>query len=205
MNSPGSSLHLPIAPHMLALEILSNAAMTVSIFLAARNSVHTWWTGIVACVMFAALFAQAKLYADVTLQAFFVATSIAGWQKWRVSRESPAFPISRAGKQELLRLLIYGLAGAVIYGWLLHRLTDAYAPFLDSLVLTLSVAAQLLLMKRQIETWWFWLGVNLIAAPLFFSRELYITAALYAAYFVNALIALRHWETLLQRQSESRP
>jgi nicotinamide mononucleotide transporter len=38
------------------LEWLANAAATLSIVLAARNSVHTWWIGIVGCVLFAALF-----------------------------------------------------------------------------------------------------------------------------------------------------
>ena len=32
------------------LEWLANAAATLSIVLAARNSVHTWWIGIVGCV-----------------------------------------------------------------------------------------------------------------------------------------------------------
>jgi len=37
--------------------------------------------------------------------------------------------------------------------------------------------------------------------PLFFSRELYITAALYTAYLLNAVVALRHWHHLLARQA----
>jgi nicotinamide mononucleotide transporter len=90
------------------------------------------------------------------------------------------------------------------YGWLLHRWTDAYAPFLDSMVLACSIVAQLLLMRREVETWWFWIVVNLMAAPLFFSRELYLTSALYVAYLANALFALRHWRQLQHAQKMSR-
>lgn len=185
---------------MIWLEVLANGAMTVSIVLAARNSVHTWWTGIAGCLLFAALFSQARLYADVTLQAFFVATSAVGWWRWRAQQHRPPLPIARADQRSLLLLLVCGALGAMAYGWLLSRWTDAYAPFLDSLVLAFSIVAQLLLMKRQIQTWWFWLLVNLLAVPLFFSRELYITAALYTAYLLNAVLALRHWTLLAQQQ-----
>ena len=67
-------------------------------------------------------------------------------------------------------------------------------------MLGFSIVAQLLLMKRQVQTWWFWLLVNLLAVPLFFSRELYVTAALYMVYLLNAVVALRHWHRLLARQ-----
>lgn len=33
-------------------ELAANAFNAVSIVLAGRNSVHTWWTGIVCCVLF---------------------------------------------------------------------------------------------------------------------------------------------------------
>ena len=35
---------------MTPLEIGANMAATVSIALAARNSLHTWWVGIVGCL-----------------------------------------------------------------------------------------------------------------------------------------------------------
>lgn len=76
---------------------------------------------------------------------------------------------------------------------LLSRLTDAYAPFWDSLLLTASVIAQLLLMNRKIEAWVFWLFVNSIAVPLFLSRGLTLTAILYAAYWLDASLALNRW------------
>ena len=60
------------------VELLANGLTTVSILLAARNSVHTWWTGIAGSVVFAVTFFEAALYADVALQAFFVATSAIG-------------------------------------------------------------------------------------------------------------------------------
>ena len=178
---------------MSSLEIAANAATTLSIWLAARNSLHTWWTGIVGTLLFALLFYEAKLYADVTLQGFFIATSMVGWARWRTGDDGSSMPISRASPGLVVTAVCGGLAAAVGYGLLLDRLTDAYAPFWDSLLLMTSVIAQLLLMNRKIETWGFWLIVNSVAVPLFASRGLTLTAVLYGAYWINALFALHRW------------
>jgi nicotinamide mononucleotide transporter len=64
-------------------------------------------------------------------------------------------------------------------------------------VLALSVLAQLLLMSRRYESWWFWLAANSIAIPLFAMRELTLTAVLYAAFWINSIVALVRWRRLV--------
>jgi nicotinamide mononucleotide transporter len=91
---------------------------------------------------------------------------------------------------------VAGAAVAAGYGWLLHRFTDAYAPFLDSIVLAFSVLGQLLLIERRVESWWCWLLVNTVAVPLYAARGLYLTSVLYAAFWINAVVSLRRWHRL---------
>lgn len=176
---------------MTPLEVAANLVATVSILLASRNSVHTWWTGIIGCLLFAILFYTTQLYADVTLQLVFIATSAAGWRLWAKGTTGAPLPISHAPLPDLAWMAALGVAVTLCYGAVLHRFTDAYAPFVDSAVLVLSLIAQLLLVRRRIETWLVWLAVDTIAVPLYASRGLYLTAALYAAYWVNALYG--HW------------
>jgi nicotinamide mononucleotide transporter len=182
---------------MRDVELAANALNAASIVLAGRNSVHTWWTGIAGCALFAWVFYAARLYADVTLQGFFVATSAMGWWVWVRGANGAELPVSRTAPRA--RLLIAGavLLGATAYGSLLRATTDAYAPFVDSLVLTFSVAGQLLLVRRRIETWWCWLLVDTVAVPLYLTRGLWVTAALYVAFWLNAAVALVHWRRQL--------
>jgi nicotinamide mononucleotide transporter len=90
---------------------------------------------------------------------------------------------------------------------MLRLFTDAYAPFLDSIVLAFSVLGQLLMMERRVENWWAWLLVNTIAVPLYASRGLLVTSVLYAAFWVNAVVSLRRWQRLADRRPalEGRP
>lgn len=179
-------------------EVLANAGLALSVLLAARNSVHTWWTGIVSSLLFLVVFYREKLYADVTLQVFFVVTSVLGWWAWQRGQGGAALPVRRSAGRYVFGLAVAAVASALAYGTLLHHLTDAYAPHWDSIVLTFSVLGQFLLMGRRVETWWCWLVVDSVAVPLYTSRELYVTAGLYAAFWINAWIGLRRWRRELR-------
>jgi nicotinamide mononucleotide transporter len=178
------------------VEIAANAFNAASILLAARNNVHMWWTTLVGCVLFAYVFFSARLYADVTLQGFFIVTAFAGWWRWLRGAAGHELPVRHSSRSLVAASTAAGLAVTAAYGMLLHRFTDAYAPFVDSLVLAFSVLGQLLLIDRRVESWWCWVLVNTVAVPLYLSRGLYVTAALYVAFWVNAIIALGRWNRL---------
>lgn len=183
---------------MRGVELAATVFSAASVLLAGLNRIHNWWVGSVACVLFAWVFFEARLYADVTLQAFFLATNLVGWWSWAGGRRAAPRPVRRTPARWVAAMLVAGTLVAAGYGWLLHRFTDAYAPFADSAVLAFSVLAQLLLMRRSYEAWWFWLLVNTISVPLFLARGLTLTALLFTAFWVNAAVALVRWRRLLE-------
>lgn len=177
-------------------EIIANALVTASIVFAARNSIHVWWTGIAGCVVFAWVFFDSKLYADVLLQFFFIGASVGGWWNWLKGNAGAEVPVRWTERGKLVVMLVAAVLFAAAWAIGLSRFTDAAAPLADSTVLALSVAAQLLMMGRRVENWIVWIVVNTIAVPLFWSRGLHLTSVLYAFYWVNAWVAFFHWRRL---------
>ena len=183
------------------LELAANAVMATSIVLAGRNSIHSWSLGILGCSLFAVLFYQTQLYADVALQLFFIVTCLIGWRRWARGDAGAPLPITSVRWLPLAGMAALGLLATAGYGLLLYRYTNAYAPFIDSAVLMFSIIAQLLLMARRLENWPVWVLVNTISVPLYASRGLTLTAVLYAAYWVNALLSWWFWRRQMRAQA----
>ena len=192
-----------LADPTFQLEIAANVMVAGSILLAGRNNVHTWWMGIVGCALFALVFQRSHLYADMVLQGFFIVVSVFGWWQWLRGDHGEPLPITRVRPRAWAWLVPLAVVGTFAYGGMLHTLTNAYAPFVDSGVLVLSVIAQLLMMRRKLESWWVWLLVNSIAVPLYYSRGLHLTSILYVGFWINALVAARHWRRLMRRESDA--
>ena len=180
---------------LLALEIAANATLVTAVFLAARNNIINWVVGIFACALFGLFFFQIKLYADVTLQFFFIATNIIGWLNWQKGgAQRTVLPVTRV--QPLWHLALYfplAAGTAWAYSELLRHYTDASYPLIDSGVLTFSIVAQLLLMNRKLETWVFWLIVNTLAVPLYFVKGAYVTSFVYTIFWFNAFYGFWVW------------
>lgn len=201
---------------MSAVELTANAFNLLSVWFSARNSVHTWWCGIVGCALYALLFVEVRLYADVTLQLFFIGSCVAGWFNWRhggtgrrertvapdgggAAASTPTeLPITRVAAWTFASLVAIAGVATAGYGWLLHRLTDASNPFVDSAVLALSILAQLLMVGRKIETWPVWIAVDCIAVPLYASKALWLTAAVYAFFLVLVVMGWMRWSRLIR-------
>jgi nicotinamide mononucleotide transporter len=191
---------------LTVIEWLAMASLLLSVWLAARHHIATWPIGIVACVLYGILFFQVQLYADATLQVFFIFTSVVGWWNWRRMSTNTE---RRAAKAISLRtwglLVAVGTLVTLGYGSLLHRWTDAFAPFWDSAVLTTSVVAQILLMQDRRETWPVWILVNTLSVPLYLSRGLDLTAALYTVFWFNAWYGWWRWGRTHHAPSPVRP
>jgi len=183
------------------LELAANIMTALCIFLAGRNNIHTWWTGIVSSALFGVLFFNNQLYADATLQVFFLITGVIGWIGWNAKNDNGVLKITNTPSDQLVTYLVSAILVAVAYGMLLHKFTDAYAPFVDSVVLTMSVVGQFMLMRKRIESWGIWLIVNTISVPLFWSRELYLTSILYGFFWINAIVSYFQWRKIQRLES----
>ena len=183
------------------LELAANIFTVLCIVLAGRNNIHTWWTGLVGCVLFGIMFYSVQLYADATLQVFFFVTGVLGWMMWSKDDQLPDVPIGKASNNYMIDVTSIAIMVAIMYGALLYRFTDAYAPWIDSIVLTLSVLGQLLLMKRRIQTWQVWILVNTLSVPLFWSRELYLTSVLYGGFWIYAVWSYFNWKKIMIKES----
>ena len=183
---------------MSLIEWIAAALVLTNVMLVARRSLWNYPFGIAAVSVYAVIFFDQKLYSDMILQGFFLVLNVYGWANWRRAQGDSGVPVGWMAPRDRLVWV-----AAILLCWLawssgMARWTDAAAPFADGAVAIISVAAQWLLARRRVESWWLWIAVDAIAVPLFASRGLYITAAVCAVLLVVAAAGLMQWRRAAQ-------
>lgn len=178
---------------MTMLEGAAAVLLLINVALAARRSVWNYAFALGAVSIYALIFWEERLYSDVILQLIFIALNLYGLVNWRRAREEDGVPVGWMSQSARA-----GWLAAIIAIWLawstaMARLTDAVAPYADGAVLVISVAAQWLMARRRVESWWLWVAVDVIAVPLYLSRGLYVTGAVYGVLLILAVQGVVEW------------
>lgn len=170
------------------------------VVLTARRHMVCWPVGLVSVVLYAVFFARIRLYADAGLQGFYFVTGILGWWHW--ARGGPD------GGRALIRVLRtrdrWRLAAVIVVAvpvcslWLARHTAASY-PWLDTLAAVLSVVAQLLLMRKFIDSWVLWIAVDVLSLVLYALKGAWVTWGLYAVFLILASGGLIAWRRALKR------
>jgi nicotinamide mononucleotide transporter len=175
------------------LEWVAAALALTNVALVARRSVWNYPFALVAVSLYAVVFYGAKLYSDMLLQGFFFALNIYGWTNWVRARGDDGVPVGWMTGRERGFWTVAMVAAWVLWSAAMHRFTDAAAPWADGGIAMASIAAQGLLARRRVESWWLWILVDLIAVPLFAWRGLYATSAVYVLLLGISIAGLIEW------------
>ena len=179
-------------------DILGFATGLVCVWLTARANIWNFPVGIANSLILGLVFLQQRLFADASLQIVFIAFSIAGWWQWvhgRHARESS--PVFLSTLREQLILLTIGVVAALCLWRILVSLNGS-APPVDATITVLSLCAQWQLNRRQISSWGWWIAVDIISIPLYWSRGLPLIALLYVIFLLLCVRGWWHWRTLVQ-------
>lgn len=179
---------------MNPLEIAGVVLGFANIVLLIRRSVWNFPVAMamVTCIGFV-LF-EAKLYAEMALQAFFFVVNAWGWWLWtRAKGGAVVVPVGWLSWPARIAWLLATAGISIALGLSLARWTDAALPMADSAVAGMSVAAQLLLSLRRVENWVVWIVINIVSIPLYITRDLHLLAVLYVGFLVLSAVGLREW------------
>ncbi|WP_041741536.1 nicotinamide riboside transporter PnuC [Collimonas fungivorans] len=185
---------------MSGLEISAVILSALAVWLTARRHLWCWPVGLVSVLLYARIFLVAKLYSDLLLQLIFAVMQLYGWWQWKrgvSDQDGQHIQPQRLPKQGLLIGLLAGAAGSVVLGYVMASFTDAHIPWLDSALTSFSLVAQFWMARKYVANWWLWIAVDIIYVGVYIYKDLDLTAGLYAAFIVLAVIGLRNWQRQL--------
>jgi len=173
-----------------SLELVSLATGVAYALLAVRRLRWCWLFGAVSSIGLIYLAWQARLPMQAALQVFYVLMAGYGFVSW--SRRSGSAPVAVArgtvrGNVVLL-LAVIGL-GVTLAPWV-AAYTEAAWPRIDTAVTVASIVATWLTARARLESWAYWIVIDLISIGLYVAQGLLFVALLYLIY---AGIAVAGW------------
>ena len=181
---------------MSALEIMAVVTSFAAIWLTAQRSMWCWPINLVACALYFKLFLDVRLYADMVLQALFALGIVYGWVGWARGKAAiGTVAIAPLPMWQAAAGLAAGAAGAAAIGWFTSHHTNAALPWIDATLSSFSLVAQVWTARRHAANWLLWIAVDCAYVGMFVVKALWLTAGLYAAMAVLAVIGWRRWQS----------
>lgn len=170
------------------------------IYLAAKENIWCWPAGLISVIIYLFICFDAKLYAQVGLQVYYLGASLYGWYHWNRQKDQDSLPISTLSiKQHLLFIGIGGII-TVVLGYLLSENTDASIPFVDSFTTIFSLLTTILVTRKVLENWLYWIIVDSVGAYQYYYKELYLTSLLFVLYVIIVVFGYLKWRKIYHKQ-----
>jgi nicotinamide mononucleotide transporter len=182
------------------IEVTAAIFGVASVYLSARQNVWNWPLGIINVTLYIFVFYEAKLYADMGLQAVYIVLAAYGWWHWlHGGTNRGTLRVSRIPTRDIILLTLAFVVGTTALSTLLARATDASLPLADSALTAASLVAQYMMTRKYVECWLVWIVADAAYVAMFIYKSLWPTAGLYLLFTILAVVGWRQWRASLQQ------
>ena len=186
----------------ITLEITGVVFGLLSVWLAKKNHIGVFPTGMISTSIYVYLLLKWGLVGDMLINAYYFGMSVYGWVIWtQVNDQQQTTPISRINKQEwrYLLLLLVGSLGFVygVYQW--FGLWNSSTAVIDTLTTAIFFSGMWLMALRKIENWIFWIVGDIISVPLYLIKGFSFTSLQYLIFTFIAIYGYLEWKKILDK------
>lgn len=168
-----------------------------SVWLAKKNHLWVFPTGIVSTVLYVYLLWQWNLLGDMLINAYYTAMSFYGWWVWtRKTHQQTATPISLLNAHDFVKMLMLFLFSAafVVGVYTYFNRWEGWVSKVDVLTTAVFYVAMWLMARRKIAHWGFWIVGDVISVPLYFYKGYTLTSLQYLIFLGIALAGYYTWK-----------
>src|SRR5262249_33255599 len=145
--------------------------------------------------LFIPIFYTSRLYSDMVLHIIYVGQQIYGWYYWlNGAKDKPSLPVTQSPPKEILGWIVVGFAGISLWGYIMNRFAHAAVPYPDAFIAVVSLIAQWLMARKRLDSWYFWIAVDVVAIAVYLYKQLNFTAGLYLVFLCMCVMGLAQWK-----------
>ena len=179
-------------------ELVAAGLGFVAIFLQIRQSVWYWLVSIVMVSMYIYIYIGARLYADMSLQVYYLVVSFYGWYLWlfgiKKNHHQSELLVSATSFKLMSMLAVISVVLFFVMAWILSAFTDSDLPYWDAFTTALGFVATWMLARKKIENWLVWIVVDVVSTVIYLYKGLFPTAILFFFLSFLAVVGYRSWK-----------
>lgn len=192
------------------VELVGTVFYLWSVWLIARRRIWTWPIGIVAVILYMLIFYQIRLYSDALEQVYYLIASVYGWWHWlRSPREGATIvDVGFSSTKAVMWWVVVSVVPGIGLGALMSRAhvllpgifpEAASFPYLDALTTIGSFVAMWLTARRRIESWVYWIVIDVVGIGLYYVKGVKFIALLYVVLLGLAVKGFISWSRQLRQ------
>lgn len=215
----------------ITLEVIAAIFGVFSVFLAKRENIWVFPTGIISTGIYVYLLSSWSLYGDLIINIYYTIMSVYGWYMWSkvIDDQKNHIPVSRTNvidKWKAIGIFLFTSVFVIIVyryynvmpnklsffesiTYTFNNLTSGNlidfrkaTPFLDTFTTGIFFAAMWLMAHKKIENWTLWIVGNIVSIPLYFVKGYGFTGLQYIIFLILAILAYKQWKKIINNNQQ---
>lgn len=145
---------------------------------------------IISTFLFSILFFEQNLFGSAVMNVYFLYISTWGYISWKYKKIDLKISINSMSIYIIISIALFLLC----YFTFTHF--NGKMVFWDTVILFLSILANLLMVNKKIHHWFVWIIVNIISIYVYYKAGLFNVMLQYSYFLVNAFIGIYFWNKL---------
>jgi nicotinamide mononucleotide transporter len=186
--------------HTTALELLAVISGIISVWFNRKANILVYPIGLINTISYVYISVKGHLFGEASVNFYYTVVSIYGWILWakRDARKQPILHITSSNAKSWFQQILFFITFYVIIFFSLSYLKKAFAPgalpAADAFASATAFTGMLLMAKKKVESWYWWIATNIASIPLYFVKGLVFTSFYYLVLLILAISGLYEWK-----------
>ena len=181
------------------VEFIAVLSGIVSVWFSKKANIWVYPTGILNTTVYIYISIKGNLLGEASVNIFYTIMSIYGWVLWLRKDDSnkPALIIRYSSLKEwVLNLLFFGILYLCIFlalSYLKKDFAPGAIPAADAFASASAYTGMLLMARKKVESWYWWILTNTASIPLYFLKGYVFTSFQFVILLIMAFAGLVSW------------
>ena len=177
------------------VEFIAVFAGITSVFFSRRENIWVYPTGIISTVIYIYISFQGHLFAEGGLNIYYTIMSIIGWYMWARKKDATHYvlSISKSNTKDWLMSIAFFFGMWIVLYLVLKNFTTSTVPVSDGFASAAAYTGMLLMNKKKIEHWFWWIVTNIASIPLYFIKGYAFTSIQFLVLLIMAVSGWMLW------------